>query len=34
MIKVARPGVKSNASTKFIENTAKFPAEEGLCAKS
>jgi hypothetical protein len=34
MIKDARSGVKSKASTKFIERVAKHPAWEGLIRKA
>jgi hypothetical protein len=34
MIEDAGPGVKSKASTKFIERIAKLPAQEGLSEKN
>jgi hypothetical protein len=33
LIENARPGVQSKASTKFIERTAKIPAQEGISEK-
>jgi hypothetical protein len=34
MIEDARQGVKSKPSTKFIQSTAKLPAQEGISEES